>query len=146
MKMRVPVLLIALMLLPVTSRAGAVEDQLNKLEEQRYQALVGGNWNDLDAILTDDFFYNTATGASLTKLAFIDYMKSGAVVVTRAIRDSATVRAYGNVALVTGVVHVDATVKGEEKTLHSRYLHVWVNEAQGWRLAARQATYLPEKK
>ena len=144
--MRVPVLLFALMLFSTAPRAGTVEEQLNQLEEQRYQALVGGNWNDLDAILTDDFFYNTATGASLTKVAFIDYMKSGSVIVKRAVRDSTTVRTYGNVALVTGIVHVDATVKGEEKTLHSRYLHVWVNEAQGWRLAARQATYLPEKK
>lgn len=143
--MRVSVLLLALMLPSLATRAGTVEDQLNQCEEQFFQVLVGGDWNDLDRLLADDFVYNTANGTSLAKVAFIDYMKSGRVVVKRASRDQTAVRTYGNVALVTGVVHVDTPVKGKDRTLHSRYLHVWVNEPQGWRLAARQATYLPGK-
>ena len=43
----------------------------------------------------------------------------------RVTSDEATVRRYGEVALVTGTAHVDVTLKGEDKTLHSRYLHIW---------------------
>ncbi len=82
----------------------------------------------------------------LTKKAFIGYMKSGAVRVKRATREPAAVRVHGNTAVVTGVERVEATVEGKDKTVSSRYLHVWANEAQGWRLVARQATYLTENR
>jgi ketosteroid isomerase-like protein len=137
---------IVLALLPRAGVAATVEEDLNALEQRRYEALIGADWRALEAILGDEFFYNTANGASLTKSAFVDLMKSGAAVVRKAVRDEAMVREYGEVALVTGVAHVDVTLKGEDKTLHSRYLHVWVRNGQTWKLVARQATYLPEKK
>ncbi|MBK9956500.1 MAG: nuclear transport factor 2 family protein [Rhodocyclaceae bacterium] len=146
MKMCVPTMWLALMLAPVAAGAASVEEQLNQLEEQRHQALVGGNWDDLAALHGEAFVYNSATGTSLTKKAFIGHMKSGAVLVRRATREPATVRVYGNVAVVTGVERVEATVEGKDKTVGSRYLHVWANEAQGWRLVARQATYLTESR
>ena len=133
-------------LLPRVGAAATVEEELNVLEQRRYQALIAGDWQALDALLSDEFFYNTAAGALLTKDAFVDFMKSGAVVVKKAVREDAGVREYGNVALVTGVVHVDVTLKGEDKTINTRYLHVWVRDGQSWKLVARQATYLPEKK
>jgi len=131
---------------PSIAMAGAVEDDLNRLEEARYATLIGKDWTALDALLADEFFYNTGTGASLAKPAFLDFMKSGASIVKKAVREETSVREYGDVALVTGIAHVDVTLRGEDKTLHSRYLHVWIREGEGWRLAARQATYLPEKK
>ena len=139
-------LAIVVALSPCASNAATVEEDLNVLENRRYDALIGGDWQALDALLADEFFYNTAAGASLTKSAFVDYMKSGAAVVRKAVREEAKVRDYGEVALVTGVAHVEVTLKGEDKTLHSRYLHVWAKDGQSWKLVARQATYLPEKK
>ena len=46
-------------------------------------------------------------------------------------------------AVVSGIVHVDATIKGENRNLHLRYLNVWVKRENGWVLVARQATNLP---
>jgi len=92
----------------------------------------------------DEFLYNTnAGGASTTKSAFVDPMKSGAAVVEESDQRRGD-GGYGEVALVTGTAHVDVTLKGEDKTLHSRYLHL--EDGQDWKLVARQATYLPEKK
>lgn len=139
-------LAMVLALAPRFCVAASVEEQLNVLEQRRYDALIGKDWQALDQILGDEFFYNTAGGASMTKGAFVDLMKSGAAVVRKAARDEATVRQYGEVALVTGTAHVDVTLKGEDKTLHSRYLHIWKKDGQDWKLVARQATYLPEKK
>ena len=141
-----PFLTIVLALLPRVGIAATGAEELNQLEEKRYEALIGADWEALDAILSDDFFYNTGSGAMLTKKDFLVLMQSGAAVVRKATREEAGVRQYGEVALVTGVAHVDVTLKGEDKTLHSRYLHVWVKEGDSWRLVARQATYLPEKK
>ena len=138
-------LAVLLTLLPNIAGA-AIDDEINRLEEGRYAALIGKDWKALDAILADDFFYNTAGGAQMSKSEYIGLMQSGTAVVHKAVRENATVRSYGDVTMVTGIAHIDVTLKGENKTLHSRYLHVWVKDGQGWRLAARQATYLPEKK
>ena len=138
-------LAVLLTLLPNIAGA-AIDDEINRLEEGRYAALIGKDWKALDAILADDFFYNTAGGAQISKSEFSGLMQSGTAVVHKAVRENATVRSYGDVTMVTGIAHIDVTLKGENKTLHSRYLHVWVKDGQGWRLAARQATYLPEKK
>jgi ketosteroid isomerase-like protein len=139
-------LAVLLTLLPNIGGAAAVDDEINRMEESRYAALIGQDWKSLDAILADDFFYNTAGGAQMSKSEFTGLMQSGAAVVRKVVRENSTVRSYGDVTLVTGMAHVDVTLKGEDKTLHSRYLHVWVKDGQGWKLAARQATYLPEKK
>ena len=138
-------LAVLLTLLPNIAVA-AVDDEINRMEESRYAALIGKDWKSLDAILADDFFYNTAGGAQMSKGEFVGLMQSGAAVVRKAVRENATVRSYGDVTLVTGVAHIDVTLKGEDKTLHSRYLHVWVKDRESWKLVARQATYLPEKK
>ncbi len=142
------ILLAAILVTPVpfVVNAATADEELNQLEESRYAALIGGDWQALDALLSNEFFYNTATGASLTKAAFIEYMQSGTSVVKKAVREDSRVHLYGDVALVTGIAHIDVTVKGEDKTLHSRYLHVWTRQSQGWKLVARQSTYLPEKK
>jgi len=132
--------------MPSVAFADSIEDELNRLEEARYTALIGKDWQALDAIFADDFLYNTASGMTFTKSGYLDFLKSGTGVVRSAVREPASVRSYGDVALVTGVAHVDVTIKGEDKTLHSRYLHVWTRQGDSWRLSARQATYLPEKK
>jgi len=139
-------LTIVVALLPGAAISASIEEELNVLENRRYDAMIGADWQSLDALLADEFFYNTATGALMTKNAFIELLKSGTAVVKKAVRDEAKVRDFGDVALVTGVAHIDVKLRGEDKTLHSRYLHVWAKDGQSWKLIARQATYLPEKK
>jgi ketosteroid isomerase-like protein len=123
-----------------------IEEDLNQLEEKRYAALIAGDWAALDALLADDFFYNQASGATVTKAAFVEYMKGGEAKVRKAVREDTKIRLYGDTALVTGRTHIDVTLKGEDKVLHVRYLHVWLRKNDAWKLEARQATYIPDKK
>ena len=134
-------LTIAVTISPVI--AGPVEDQIEQLEQQRYATLIAGNWDAFDALLADEFFYNQAGGKSVPKAAYLETLRSGAVKVHRAAREASTMRRYGDVIIVTGIAHVDVTLNGEDKTLHSRYLHVWVKKDNDWKLVARQATSLP---
>jgi ketosteroid isomerase-like protein len=144
-KRKMSFLAVLLTFIPAIAGA-AVDDEINRMEESRFAALIGKDWPALDAILADDFFYNTAGGAQMSKSEFIGLMQSGAAVVRKVERENATIRSYGDVRLVTGIAHIDVTLKGEDKSLHSRYLHVWVKDGKRWKLVARQATYLPEKK
>jgi ketosteroid isomerase-like protein len=122
------------------------EEDLNQLEDKRYTALIEGDWGTVDALLADEFFYNQGGGGSVTKAGFLGYMKAGDAKVRKAVREDADIRLYGDTAVITGIAHVDVTLKGEDRVLHSRYLHVWVKKGDSWKLAARQATYLPDKK
>lgn len=126
--------------------AGSLEDQIEQLEQQRYTTLIAGNWDAYASLLGDEFFYNQGGGISVTKAAYLETLKSGALQVHKAKREDPTIRPYGDVVVVTGIAHVDLTFKGEDKTLHSRYLHVWVKKGDEWKLVARQATYLPAPK
>ena len=71
--------------------------------------------------------------------------ESGSLKVKKSTSEGRKVRVYGDTAVVTGIVHVDATIKGEDKNLHLRYLNVWVKRGNDWVLVARQATNLPTK-
>ena len=123
--------------------AGSAEDRIEQLEQQRYAALIAGNWDAFDALLADEFFYNQAGGKSVPKAAYLETLRSGVVKVHHAVREASTMRRYGDVVIVTGIAHVDVTLNGEDKALHSRYLHVWVRKENDWKLVARQATSLP---
>jgi ketosteroid isomerase-like protein len=122
------------------------EQEINQLEDQRYQAIVNGDFEKLDALLADEFFYNRAGGDSLNKSEYLTLLKSGESKVKKVTREGSKVRFYGDIAVVTAMVHIDLTTKGEDRVVHLRYLHMWDKGDKGWKLVARQATYLPAPK
>ena len=78
----------------------------------------------------------------LPRSEYLPRYQSGELKVNKSTSEGREVRVYGDTAIVTGIVHVDATIKGENRNLHLRYLNVWVKRGDGWVLVARQATNL----
>ena len=120
-----------------------VEDEIEQLEQKRSDAIAAADMATLDTLYADEFYYNRAGGDSLTKSQYFALLSSGEVKVRRAVREGVKIRVYGETAVVTGMQHIDVTLKGEDRTVHLRYLHVWVKKGYGWKLVARQATNLP---
>ncbi len=120
--------------------------EVERMEQKRMQAVMDADMPALYAIYADDFFYNTGSGVSQTKAQYLPRYASGEIKVTRADSEPRDIRVYDNTALVTGIVHVNLTNKGEEKLLHLRYLNVWIKRANGWVLVARQSTNIAEQK
>ena len=118
-------------------------DDIERMEQQRTQAVLNADMPTLYAIYAEDFFYNVAGGTSLTRSEYLPRYASGEIKVTKAVGEGRDIRVYGDTALVSGIVHVDVTIKGENRNLHLRYLNVWVKRGSGWVLVARQATNLP---
>ena len=137
-------ILMVLGALPVAAIADTADD-IERLEQRRIQAILDVDMPTLNAIYADDFFYNLAAGNSLTKAEYLPMYESGTLKVNKSSSEGREVRVYGDTAVVTGIVHVDATIKGENKNLHLRYLNVWVKRGNDWVLVARQATNLPMK-
>jgi ketosteroid isomerase-like protein len=128
--------------IPASATADTADD-IERLEQQRGQAILNADMPTLYAIYADDFFYNRARGDSLTRSEYLPMYASGELKVNKAVGEARDIRVYGDTALVSGVVHVDATINGENRMLHLRYLNVWVKRGNGWVLVARQATNLP---
>jgi ketosteroid isomerase-like protein len=137
-------LLAVLLLVPSLAAADAAAD-VERMEQKRMQAILSVDMPALYAIYADDFFYNTGSGVSQTKAQYLPRYASGEIKVTKADSEPRDIRIYENTALVTGIVHVNLTNKGEEKLLHLRYLNVWVKRANGWVLVARQSTNIAEQ-
>jgi ketosteroid isomerase-like protein len=128
--------------IPATAMADTAED-IERLEQKRGQAILNADMPTLYAIYADDFFYNRARGDSLTRSEYLPMYASGELKVNKMVGEGRDIRVYGDTAVVTGIVHVDATIKGENRNLHLRYLNVWVKRGNSWVLVARQATNLP---
>jgi ketosteroid isomerase-like protein len=139
------ILMVLAALVPGTAVADSADD-IGRLEQRRIQAILDVDMPALYAIYADEFFYNTASGVSLTRAEYLPRYESGDLKVNKSTGEGREVHVYGDTAVVTGIVHVDATIKGENTNLHLRYLNVWVKRGNGWVLVARQATNLPVQK
>jgi ketosteroid isomerase-like protein len=129
-------------LIPMSAIA-ATADDIDQLDQQWAQAIINGDMKAFDALNASEFFYNRRGGDSFSKAEYIAFLTSGDVKVKKASREDVSIRVYGDTAVVTGIQHVDVNLKGEDRKVDIRYLHVWVNGPVGWRLVARQATNLP---
>lgn len=94
--------------------------EVERMEQKRMQAVLDADMPALYAIYADDFFYNTGSGVSQTRAQYLPRYASGEIRVTKADSEPRDIRVYENTALVTGIVHVNLTNKGEEKLLHLR--------------------------
>ena len=128
--------------IPASAIADTADD-IERLEQQRGKAVLNADMPTLYAIYADDFVYNMASGVSLTRSEYLPMYASGELKVNKAVGEGRKIRVFGDTALVSGIVHVDVTIKGENRNLHLRYLNVWVKRGNGWVLVARQATNLP---
>jgi len=130
----------ALVILGSAGALAAPADDIERMEQERIQALIDADMPTLNAIYADDFFYNVASGQSVTKAEYLPRYESGDIKINVSESESRDIRVYGNTALVNGIVHVNATIGGEDKDFRLRYLNVWVKRSKGWVLVARQST------
>jgi hypothetical protein len=133
-------------MLSAPARADRLGEQLDRLEERWRQALVDANRDELETLLAEDFFYNTAIGTRVDRASLIRDITSGTVKILQMTRESSVIQRHGDFALASGLARTVAVIQGREQTMHSRHLHVWVQQGTDWKLLARQVTLIPERK
>ena len=135
-------LVVLVALVPASATADTTDD-IERMEQLRGQAILNADMPALYTIYADEFFYNMARGVSFTRSEYLSMYASGELKVNKAVGGGRDIRVYGDTAVVNGIVHVNVTIKGEDRDLHLRYLNVWVKRGDDWVLVARQATNLP---
>lgn len=107
--------------------------------EARFRSAIAGDPAALESLLAEDFFYLTAEGTMLDEHELIDHLRSGATRVDRIVQEDHQRVRRDDLVVTTGHSIVEVRLDGEATRIRSRHLHVWVEEAGGWRLLARQA-------
>jgi len=114
----------------------SVEQKLLQLKHDWGKAYVQRDSTLLDRILADDFVVIDADGMATTKAQEMADFKSSSVVYESSNYDDATVRIYGDTAIVAG----RGTVKGRGKTqtFHTQYrsTNVFVKRNGRWQAVA----------
>jgi uncharacterized protein (TIGR02246 family) len=126
------------------SASNSVEQAVLKLEQQWEDALLKSDVAALEKLYDSSMVYTHSSGAVDDKATYIGNIKSGASKYVSMKRDDIKVRVFGNTALVNCHWEVHSVSKGTKIDTNARYLHVYVKQKDGWKLASHQATRIAQ--
>jgi ketosteroid isomerase-like protein len=115
-----------------TQASMAAAQEIAQLHTRWSEALAKQDTVFLSQTLLDNFQL-TGGQATLTKEQFLIAVASDTGGVAPSRFEQTSVRLYGNVAVVTGLIRYD--IPGEAAPAVTRYTEVWVQEGRHWRAA-----------
>lgn len=129
------------MTLAARADASSAEDQkIVAALDTEYQAAVKRNdVVTMDRILADDFILITGQGKSFTKADLLAEARSGDYVYERQDELEQTVRVWGDTAVVTALLWVKGTHKGEPFDYKLWFSDTYVRTPEGWHYVLGQA-------
>lgn len=129
------------MTLAARADASSAEDQkVVAALDTEYQAAVKRNDAvTMDRILADDFILITGQGKSFTKADLLAEARSGDYIYERQDELEQTVRVWGDTAVVTALLWVKGTHKGEPFDYKLWFSDTYVRTPEGWRYVLGQA-------
>jgi len=119
------------------------ETTIRALEDERYEAVLRGDFDAFAALAHPELTYTHSNGAVDSLDSYRDKVENGFYLYHRIDHPVDKVVVSGDTALVVGEMHADITAGGTRKTLANRALAVWVRADDRWRLLAYQPTVLP---
>jgi ketosteroid isomerase-like protein len=119
----------------------AGEQDIHRVEDQRYQAMIDEDWKAFGNMLADEFQYHQPSGKVSDKKTYIAYAGSGEIKIKKAERYDVKVHIYGDTATAMGSTRLEVEMKGERRKIDLRYLNIWVKRDGRWQLAARQSAF-----
>jgi len=117
------------------------EEDVDRVEDARYEAMIRADGAALAATLAEEFLYYQPSGKTATKTSYIELTASGAVKIYKAERYDVKIHIYGDVATVMGSTRLDIQFGNDRRDVDLRYLNVWVLRDGRWQLAARQSAF-----
>jgi len=115
--------------------------QVLSVEDAFFQALLRGDGEGLQGVLTPDFLLiDVMSGSEIPGAVLVDLVGSRQLRFDAVERLDARVRVYGTAAVVTGQTRMQGRFGEQPFGAHSRYTHVYVRGGGGWRLASAQGT------
>lgn len=131
---------IAMTLAARVDASSAEEQKIVAALDTEYQAAVKRNdAATMDRILADDFVLITGQGKSFTKADLLADARSGDYVYERQDELEQAVRVWGDTAVVTALLWMKGTHKGEPFDYKLWFSDTYVRTPEGWRYVLGQA-------
>jgi hypothetical protein len=117
-------------------------DDLLRNKQEFDEAELHADVERVKSLLTDDFLSIGERGFVLDKNQWVARHADFAYLSTESLEPD--VRRYDRCAIIRDIHHSQATWRGQAMTLKTRRSQVWVEQPEGWRLAALQFSSLPD--
>ncbi|WP_277962697.1 nuclear transport factor 2 family protein [Pseudomonas sp. RIT-To-2] len=117
-----------------------IEQLIRNLENERYDAILEGDFDKFAAMAHPDLVYTHSNGVVDTLDSYLTKCRDGYYVYHELEHPIDEIRIVGDVALVFGEMNGSITSGGVGKALKNKCLAVWVREFGHWKLSAYQPT------
>lgn len=121
---------------PATDPIPAIE----ALEERRLKALVAKDLAEVDRIHDASLLYVHGSGTAEDKQLYMERLAKGHYDYQALTGLRRATRRLGDIVIVDGDVRIQVISGGTPKDFVSRYLQVWIERPDGWKLASVQST------
>jgi ketosteroid isomerase-like protein len=118
--------------------AGVTEDDLLAVEDELRAAMLAGDVATLDRLLDDDLMFVSHFGAVVDKATDLEMHRTRRLRIHSMAPSGREIRRWGDTAVVTVQMDIDATVDGVDSRDVFRYTRVWRLTPTGWRIVAGQ--------
>ncbi|HWB45459.1 MAG TPA: nuclear transport factor 2 family protein [Hyphomicrobiaceae bacterium] len=119
------------------------EDQVRKLEEERYAAMLAADVATLDRLLDAQLTYTHSSGVVDTKDTYIGGVRDKVWAYKAISRENERVVLSGACALAFCRLRIDVHVRGVPRKVDSNALAVWVETGGGPKLLAVHSAAVP---
>lgn len=109
------------------------------------QATLRGDIATLSNLVTDDYVLVNSDASLQGKQSYLDDFKVPGFKVERYVMEQPAHAAWGDTALVRGLLHLAWTQEGEQHQRVLRIAHVWTRREGRWRIAYTQLTRVPDR-
>ena len=117
-----------------------IESRIRELEDQRYTAVLDGDFQAFSKLMHPSLSYAHSTGSVDTLASYLEKCEAGFYVYHRIEHPIDSITVVGDIVLVRGEMNGEITAGGAIKHLRNKALAVWINGAEGWKLLAYQPT------
>ena len=115
---------------------------IEKLEDQRYAAMMACDIEGLDELLDEHLSYFHSSGSRDSKSSYLQKMRQGVFHYLEVEHPIEEIVVLGDMALVVGRMQGRVIVDGHERALFNAATAVWRKSDRGWRLVSFQPTPL----
>jgi uncharacterized protein DUF4440 len=127
----------------LASATAKAEQELQKAEKERFEAMVKADIGALDRLLGPELSYTHSNAQVQDKGAFMGDIRSKAIRYLSIEPNDIHVMLFGTTAVVTGGAALHVMENGNDLTIKVRYTNVHLNRRGEWQMVAWEATRVP---
>ena len=131
---------------PSASPTENVEQVVTKLEQEWAAAVVKQDFDTLNRLVADDWFYISWQGETSNKAKDTEIMKSGTYKPVSVNISDVKVRVYGDAAVVTLTQDEKSQFRGKDSSGRYLFTDTWVKRNGKWQVVSSHSTKVEQPK